>query len=327
MPPRVFFLFPLATSLSTAEPIGSIVRHDPALEQLIAPDAKIEYLAGGFTWSEGPAWEKAENRLLFSDVPNNTVHSWSEKDGLQVYLQPSGYTGPKRYSKESGSNGLAFDAQGRLISCEHGDRRVSILTKNGGKRTLADNYQGKRFNSPNDLTIHSSGAIFFTDPPYGLPKNIPDAQELEHYGVYRIDPDKTVTLVIDNLERPNGITLSPDNKTLYVAQSHRPAPHIIAYPVNDDLSLGEAKILFDATEQANQYPGMPDGLKVDTQGNIWTTGPGGVLIISPEGKLLGHILTNRRTANCAFGDDGSTLYMTADDDLLRLKVLAKGHGF
>ncbi|MDP0492358.1 MAG: SMP-30/gluconolactonase/LRE family protein [Verrucomicrobiota bacterium JB023] len=307
------------------EPVGSVNRIDDSLDRLLAPEAKLERIAEGFEWAEGPVWDKENARLLFSDVPENTVYSWSEEEGLAVYLKPSGFTGPVSLSREPGSNGLAFDARGQLLSCEHGDRRLSTLTPSGGKMTLADNYEGKRFNSPNDLAVHSSGSLFFTDPPYGLPGGAQsEFKELDHQGVYRLDPDGSVTLLIADLPRPNGVTLSPDEKTLYIAQSHRPAPHILAYPINADLGLGKGSLLFDASDLAGQYAGSPDGLKCDREGNIWSTGPGGVLIITPDGKLLGHLLTGRRTANLAWGDDGKTLYLTADSDLLRIRTLVGG---
>jgi gluconolactonase len=320
----------LSALAAHAEPstVGTIVSHDPSFDKLVAPGTKIEVLGSGFNWSEGPVWEAAANRLLFSDVPENTIFQWTAKDGIGVYMKPSGFTGPAGYGREPGSNGLAFDKDGRLLCCEHGDRRVSVLTKGGGKRTLADNYQGKRFNSPNDLVVHKSGAIFFTDPPYGLPKGPKDpTRELDFCGVFRLDPNGTVTVVDKTLERPNGIALSPDHRTLYVAQSHGPAPHVVAWPLGDDLSPGRRRVVFDASDLSKQYPGAPDGLKVDTHGNIWTTGPGGVLVISPKGKLLGHIRTGQRTANCAWGNDGSVLYMTADALLVRVQTLTKGAGW
>lgn len=318
----------IACSRAEYATTGSVLRLRPEMEQLIAPDAQIEVLASGFSWAEGPVWDQSEDRLLFSDVPNNVVHSWSEQIGLSNYLKPSGFTGPAEYSREPGSNGLAFDSQGRLLSCEHGDRRLSILTKDGGKRTLADAHEGKRFNSPNDLAVHSSGAIFFTDPPYGLAKGVDDpTREQECLGVYRWDPTGEVSLLISDLDRPNGVTLSPDEKTLYIAQSHGPKPFIFSYPLDAQLAVGKGKILFDASTLADKYPGSPDGLKVDQQGNIWSSGPGGVLILSPSGELLGRILTERRTANLAWGgEDGSVLYLTANHDLLRIQTLTQGPG-
>jgi len=308
---------------------GSIERVDPALDQLIAPGTKIEVIASGFTWSDGPVWDKKNQRLLFSDVPENTVFQWNRKNGLSVFLKPSGYTGVSDYSNEPGSNGLTFDNEGRLLFCEHGDRRVSRITKDGGgKITLADRHDGKRFNSPNDLCVHSSGMIFFTDPPYGLPERENDPRrETEAFGVYRIATDGKVTLVIPDLKRPNGVTLSPDEKTLYIAQSQSGEAWVMSYPVDEKGEVGKGKLFFDANELAKTSKGAPDGLKTDVQGNVWCTGPGGVMVINPQGKLLGRLLTGHRTANCGWGDDGSTLYLTADYYIMRVKTLTKGSGF
>lgn len=311
--------------------IGKIVRLDPALDQLIPKDAKIEVLAGGFEWSEGAVWDRADKSVLFSDIPRNAVMRWRESLGTTLFLQPAGYTGVADYGKEPGSNGLAFDAEGRLISCEHGDRRISMLTSGGGKRTLADNYQGKRLNSPNDLTIKSNGDIYFTDPPYGLPDRWEDPRrELDFCGVYRISKsDGSLTLLTKEMTRPNGIGFSPDEKTLYVAQSDPQAAIWKAFPVKADGTLGDGKVLFDATSLVGAaMKGLPDGLKVDKQGNLWATGPGGVHIFSPEGKPLGRIDTGEATANCAWGgEDGSTLYLTADMFLARVHTSTAGAGF
>ena len=202
--------------------LGRVEKLDPAFDAIVDSTAKIEVLASGFTWTEGPVWVEDDRggHLLFSDIPRNSIFRWSEKGGTELFMSPSGYTGATYYGLEPGSNGLTLDPQGRLTACEHGDRRISVLTKGGGKRTLVDNYKGKRLNSPNDLVFHSSGSIFFTDPPYGLPDRESDPRrELDFCGVYRLDTDGTLTLVSKALERPNGIGLSPDEKTLYVAQS------------------------------------------------------------------------------------------------------------
>lgn len=308
--------------------IGKVVRLDPALDVLIPKDARIEVLASGFDWAEGPAWVKDGGFLLFSDVPKNTVYKWKEKDGISVFLQPSGYTGVGEYSKEPGSNGLIINRKGELVSCEHGDRRVSVMPLSaGGKRTLADNFQGKRFNSPNDIVQHSSGAYYFTDPPYGLPKYVDDpTREIPLFGVYRIGTDGKVSIVVEDLTRPNGVAFSPDEQILYVAQSDPDAAYIMAYSVNADGSLGKGKLFFDATAMGKQgLVGLPDGLRVDVKGNVFSTGPGGVLVISPQGKLLGRIETGEATANCSFGgDDGSTLFLTADMYLCRIQTSTKG---
>lgn len=311
--------------------IGQIVRVDPRLDELIPKDARIEVLASGFTWSEGPVWVKQGSTgpyLLFSDVPQNTIFRWTEKEGLSPFLKPSGYTGVAPYGDEPGSNGLTIDGQGRLIACEHGDRRVSAmpLTGAGGKKTLADNYMGKRFNSPNDVVAHPNGSYYFTDPPYGLPKKETDpSRETEGFGVYRIAPGGTVSLITNELTRPNGIALSPDQKTLYVAQSDGANPVVMAYPLLADGSAGKGRVVFGPEGMKKQgMTGGFDGMKVDRDGNLWITGAGGVLVLSSTGTFLGHVKTGVATANCAWGDDGSTLYITADMYLCRVKTTARG---
>lgn len=311
---QVFLLFAGAVVAHAAE---SIERLDPALDTILAPDTRIETLCTGFDWSEGPVWDPEAGHLLFSDVPQNTIYRWSEgMEEAEVWMKPSGFTGPVSNRRESGSNGLTFDAKGRLVLCEHGDRRVAVLTKDGGKMTVADRYDGKRFNSPNDLAIRRNADIYFTDPPYGLPKGADP--EIPFCGVYRVTPDGAVTLLVRDLERPNGIAFSPDEKTLYVAVSHQPTVRIMAYPVKDDGTLGTGRTFLDATKLDG--PGSCDGLKVGPDGTVFATGPGGLLIITPEGKLLGRVLCGRPTANVAFGQDGRDLYLTADDRLLRVKL-------
>jgi gluconolactonase len=312
--------------------IGKVVRIDPALDKLIAPDAEIEVLSSGYMWSEGPVWVKNGGYLLFSDVPANTIYRWKEGDKMaSPFLKPSGYTGLGRYSNEPGSNGLIINQKGELVACEHGDRRVSSMPLEvGGKRTLADNFQGKRFNSPNDVIQHSSGSYYFTDPPYGLDKHENDpSRESDIFGVYRIGTDGKVSIVISDLQRPNGLAFSPDEKILYVAQSDPDRAIIMAYPVEKDGSLAKGKVFFDATSMGkiDKLKGLPDGMKIDKKGNLFATGPGGVLIISPEGKLLGRIDTNEPTANCAWGDDGGTLYITSNMYVCRIRTLVVGVGF
>lgn len=304
--------------------VGQVISLNPAFNALVDTDAKIEVLADGFQWTEGPVWVKDGNYLLFSDVKQNTIFKWKEGEGITPFLKPSGYTGRLLYSDEPGSNGLIINKKGELVACEHGDRRVSAMPlNNGGKRTLADNYQGKPFNSPNDIVQKSNGDYYFTDPAYGLPANAPR----NVLGVYRISKDKTVTLLIDDLT-PNGLAFSPDEKILYVAQSLPGSAIIMAYPVKPDGALAKGKIFFDATSMVKQgLQGLPDGLKTDIHGNIFATGPGGVLVLSATGKLLGRIDTQQPTANCAWGDDGSTLYITANMLLCRIRTKTKGAQF
>jgi gluconolactonase len=313
--------------------IGNVERLDPALDKLVPADAKMEIIGEGFSWCEGPAWVPKLNCLLFSDIPNNAIMRWDAKNGVTLYLKPAGYTGNSPRGGESGSNGLTVDADGKLILCQHGDRRVASLELTGDKQrpnfvTLASGYQGKRFNSPNDAVVHSSGAIYFTDPPYGLEKNMDDpAKELDFQGVYRIAPNGEVTLLTKEMERPNGIAFSPDEKTLYVANSHGPRPVIVAFDVKDDGTLGEGREIFNAQTLKPGLPGACDGLTVDNDGNIFATTPGGVSIFSPDGKRLGMLATGKRTSNCEFGEDGRTLFITADDLLLRVRLNTKGIGF
>jgi gluconolactonase len=330
----------LAQSISTCaaqtRPSGiarSIERFDSALDKLIPTNAEIEEIGGGFAWSEGPVWVPDGNFLLFSDIPNNALIRWDAKNGCQPYLKPAGYTGDDPRGGESGSNGLVLDRQGRLVLCQHGDRRVARLDSNWDKPeakyvTLADRYEGKRFNSPNDAVVDSNGAIYFTDPPYGLEKNVDDPKkELSFQGVYRLDPSGKLTLLTKEMERPNGIGLSPDEKTLYVANSHGPRLVIMAFPIAADGELGRGREFYSARDNAGKRPGSCDGLTVDVHGNVFATIPGGVGIFTPDGKQLGLISTNDRTANCEFGEDGSTLFICANHNLLKVKTTTKGHGF
>jgi gluconolactonase len=308
---------------------GSIERNDPALDQLLAPDAKIEKLAEGFTWSEGPVWVKREGCLLFSDVPKNAVYKW--KDGSMAateFLKPSGYTGSRPRGGEPGSNGLLLDSSGRLVLCQHGDRQVALLEKGGRFTPLAQYYHWRRFNSPNDAVYKSNGDLYFTDPPYGLEGNTNDPRkELPFSGVYRLAKDGTVTLVTAELNFPNGIAFSPDEQTLYVAVSDPEHAVWMAYDVNPYGLISSGRVFFDATSMVKEKKGLPDGMKVDKSGNLFATGPGGVLIFSPNGKHLGTINTGEPTANCNWGNDGSVLYITANDKICRIKTKTKGNRF
>ena len=308
--------------------IGKINKMDDRMDALIDPDAAIEVIASGFVWTEGPAWNKQGSYLVFSDIPRNVVMKWSETEGLSVFMKPSGYTGIEDYGREPGSNGLLFDSQGRLTLCEHGDRRVSVLTEGGGKLTLADNYRGKRFNSPNDLVYATNGNLYFTDPIYGLPDRENDSRrEMDYCGVYLLRPGGEVVLLTKDFTRPNGIGLSPDEKTLYVAQSDSAAPIWRSYPIKNDGTLGRGKVFFNAFSYKSDGVGNPDGMSIDQHGNLWATGPGGIYIFSPNGDLLGRIETGEHSSNCTWGDDGSTLYMTVDMYVCRVKTRVNGIGF
>lgn len=312
-----FLSIALVSSALAQEP--SIEKLDPALDALIAPDTKIEVIAQGFRWTEGPVWNAETNELLFSDIPNNVIHAWSDEKGLRVFMKPSGYTGISDYGREAGSNGLTFDPYGRLLLAEHGDRRISVLMKDGGKMTVVDRFGAQRLNSPNDLVVHSSDAVYFTDPIYGLPQGENDPRrELDFCGVFRTTFDGQISLISKEIERPNGIALSPDEKTLFVANSHKGKFNIYAFQLKEDGSAGEKILFFDANQLEGK--GSTDGLKVDAAGNVWTTGPGGLLVVSKEGQLLGRVLTHQPTSNVAFGGkDGKTVFLTANDRIMRFQ--------
>ncbi|QDV26865.1 SMP-30/gluconolactonase/LRE family protein [Aureliella helgolandensis] len=303
--------------------LGTVERLSPELDSLLEQDAKMEILGSGFTWTEGPVWMGgAEGHLLFSDIPRNSIFQWSQDSGIRLFMSPSGYTGVTYYGLEPGSNGLLKDLQGRLVMCEHGDRRISVLTEQGGKRTLTDNYQGKRFNSPNDAILKRNGDLYFTDPPYGLPERFTDPhREIDFCGVYRLSPDGTVTLLTKEIERPNGLAFSPDESTLYVAQSHPEHATWTSFPVQADGTLGKGHEFYDATHRVGAELGLPDGMTVDGAGNLWASGPGGIYIFSSEAKLLGRLLTGLATSNCTFGPEG-WLYVTADSHVVRIKTKA-----
>ncbi|WP_437395351.1 SMP-30/gluconolactonase/LRE family protein [Flagellimonas lutimaris] len=309
---------------------GNLVVLDDAFFDYVEENAKIEVLAEGFIWSEGPVWVKEGDFLLFSDVPQNTIFKWKDGEGLSEFLKPSGYTGVLPYSNEPGSNGLIINNDGELVACEHGDRRISKMPLvGGGKFTLADTWMGKRFNSPNDVVQASNGTYYFTDPPYGLPKQEnSETREIDAFGVFKIAPNGNVDMVVSNLTRPNGLALSPDEKILYVNQSDSNAPYIMAYNIDEDGSLDKGHIFFDATSLLESgLVGSLDGIKVAQDGTLFSTGPSGLLVITPEGKLLGRIETGQRTANCAWGEDGSVLYMTADNYLMKIQTKTLGDGF
>lgn len=305
-------------------------RLDPEVDALVPRDARLETIADGFDWSEGPVWRKSGAYLLFSDVPTNTIYRWREGEGLSVFMRPAGYTGPTPPGRELGSNGLTFDASDRLVMADHGNRQVARVDEsNFTKTTLADRYEGKRLNSPNDLVYSSRGDLYFTDPPYGLKGQHDDpAKELPFSGVYRLSSSGELTLLARDLRFPNGIALSPDERTLYVANSDPERAIWMAYDVAGDGSLSNGRVLFDATPLLRAgRQGLPDGLAVDARGNLFATGPGGVLVLAPDGRHLGTIETGTAAANCAFGDGGSTLYITADMRLLRIRLATKGAGF
>lgn len=328
---RIFFFFTIfligKTMPVASQSFGEIHRVDPRINQLIPANAKLEKLAEGFEWAEGPLWLPQEQALVFTDIPKNTIYKWKQGEGISVYLRPAGYVGEDPPGFELGANGLNLSPAGELVMCDHGNRCISQLnTQNFTKKVLADRFAGKRLNSPNDGVFKSNGDFYFTDPPYGLAGlNQNPKKELPFNGVYRLSKDGELTLLTKELTYPNGIAFSPDEKTLYVAQSDPDKAIWMAFNVKEDGTISDGRILFDATPWVKQRKkGLPDGLSVDESGNLFAAGPGGVIILSPKGEHLGTIATGEATSNCAFGDDGSVLYITADMYLCRITLSTKG---
>ena len=319
---KLLFLLLLSLQNNQEKYIGSVERLSPEINKLINSDAKIEILAKGFEWSEGPIWSKKLNSLLFSDVPNNVIYNWNEKNGLSVFAKPIGYSGKVPNNKKAGTNGLTIDSDGNLIVCMHGDRMIAKVENLNIENvsSIIESYNKKLFNSPNDLVYDSKGNLFFTDPPYGLLEGDNDKlKEIPFNGVYKLSHDGNLDLLIKNLTRPNGISISNDEKTLYVANSDNNNPIIMKYELSED-GVKNPRIFFDGKKLAKKDEGLFDGLKVHPSGNVFATGPGGVLIIKENGDHIGTIRTEVRTANCAFDDKFEYLYMTSDMYLTRIKV-------
>jgi gluconolactonase len=321
------------------ESAGSIERADPALDAIVSADAKTERIADGFKWTEGPVWIHA-GYLLFAEIPSNRIMKWTSDGNVSVFMQPSGYRGSEPFKgPESGSNGMTLDKHGRLTVAGHAARsvfRLESLQKGGQVTVLADRYEGKRLNSPNDLVYKSDGSLYFTDPPYGLQSqsDTDPLKELPFNGVFRLPaaishpagapPDNgKLQLLIKDLTRPNGIALSPDEKYLYVAVSDPNHKIWMRYDVKPDGAVTNGKIFYDAT--SSKEDGAPDGMKVDQKGNVYSTGPGGLWIFSPHGKHLGTIKLPEKVANCNWGDaDGKTLYITASSSVYRIRLKVAG---
>jgi gluconolactonase len=315
-----------ANSINEPETMGFIEKTDDELDRVLNADAVPEVIGQGYEWSEGPVWVEEHQFLLFSDVPANTIYKWTEEEGVTPYLKPSGYTGSSERGGEVGSNGLIIGNDGELLLCQHGDRRIarmdaSLTQPASAYTSLADNYRGMKFNSPNDLVQHSSGSIYFTDPPYGLEGYVDDPlREMDYQGVYRIDPDGDVTLLTDELSRPNGLAFSPDESLLYVANSDPQKAIWMVYDVTDNGGITNGRVFHDATGYVGEEPGLPDGMKVNTDGYLFATGPGGIWIFAPDARVLGKIKTGEFISNCAFDEDETTLYMTVDSYVLRLAL-------
>lgn len=326
----LFFLVPYLAACSKEKPevksVGAFERIDPAFDKIVSSDATIDIISGGYEWSEGPLWVGSQNMLLFSDVPKNTIYKWTENDGAQVYLTPSGFTGTTTTSPEPGSNGLALDDEGNLILTQCGDRRLAMMNSSVDQpkadfTTLADQFKGKRFNSPNDVTFYNYN-FYFTDPPYGLAKQMEDPEkEIPFQGVYVAPAEGDVNVIVDSLTRPNGLAFLKNKKTLIVANSDPDKAKWYAFDLTETDSVTHARVFYDATENAKTEKGLPDGLKVDSNNNIFATGPGGVWIFNADGKVLGKIkFTDFPVSNCALSSDEKTLFLTADSYIIKVTL-------
>jgi len=310
---------------SNYKTMGTVERLDAALDNIISTDAKPEIIAEGFEWSEGPLWIESHQMLIFSDVPTNTIYKWTAAKGKEIYLKPSGFTGTDSKSKEPGSNGLVLDNSGNLILCQHGDRRMARMDASIDKPeakyiTIADKYNGKRLSSPNDAIYDSFGSLFFTDPPYGLPSqdDSDPLKEISFNGVYKVKKNGELILQTDSITRPNGIALFPGEKRLLVASSDPDKPNWYVFTVAGD-TLINGQVFYSAAGQKN-VKGLPDGLKIDKNGNVFATGPGGIWIFNSEAKVLGKIKLDEATSNVALSPDEKTLYITNDMYVLRVKM-------
>jgi gluconolactonase len=309
------------------KPNSSIEILDPAALSLINPEAKQLILAEGFDWTEGPLWVEDLNALLFTDIPKNSIFKVTKNGELNLYLTPSGYTGQEARGGEVGANGLILNSEGFLVLCQHGDRRMAQMTSGVDNPkpeflTLVDSYQGRRLNSPNDGVYDLLGNLYFTDPPYGLEFNMDDpAKELNFQGIYCLKRDGEL-LLVDSISRPNGITFSPDQSKLLVANSDPKQAVWYQYDIVSPGVVENKQLFFDATEWVGKegFKGLPDGMKMHSSGTLFATGPGGVWVFDPEGKPLARILTGEATSNCALSTDEKTLFMTADNYVLKLEL-------
>jgi gluconolactonase len=312
---------PEATIAPAPKGVGSIVRLDPAIDALIPKDAIIEKVGGGFQFTEGPLW-RSDGHLWFSDVTGNVVRSITPDGQVKVLIENAGGESNAPAGSFIGPNAMIADKDGFVLLCQHTNRRIARLDKDLKQTVFLDNFQGKKFNSPNDLVYKSDGALYFTDPPYGLLKQDEDpAKQLKFNGVFRYANGK-LTVAIKDLTRPNGIAFSPDEKTLYISNSDEKHKVWMRYDVNADGSVSNGKVFADVT--AETEPGLPDGMKVDSLGNVYGSGPGGLWIFTPEGKHIGTIKPGETPANCAWADDGKTLYITATTGVYRIRLAVEG---
>jgi gluconolactonase len=298
---------------------------DAAFDALVPQEAVLEKITDDHGWAEGPVWIRDGGYLLFSDVVKNRIYKWKDGEGESIFLEHSGYTGTGPFTgPEPGSNGLAVDPSGRLVFCQHGNRTISRRESDGRVTVLVDRYQGKRINSPNDLVFKSNGDLYFTDPPFGLPHTFADtAKDLPFQGVYRLDRGGKLTLLTSELSAPNGIAFSPDERTLYVSNADRQRLVWMAFEVKPDGTLSQGRVLYDGTKSLAPRRGTADGMKVDSRGNIFGAGPGGVYVFSPAGVLLGWFDFGGNEGNVAWGEDGATLFIAANAAVYRVRLTTR----
>jgi gluconolactonase len=319
-----FALFLSGLAQDQKPAIGTIEFLSSELNSLIKKDAKVEIVAEGFQFTEGPLWLDKQKMLLFSDVPANTIYKWTEAKGKEVYLKPSGYTSAEPRGGFMGSNALSLYADGKLLICQHGDRRIASMNApiDAPKTnfvTVAGEYNGKRINSPNDLFVAGSN-IYFTDPSYGFERGAKDPKkEIPYQGVYKVDKSGRVSLLIDSIEQPNGISIFPGGKKMIISNSDDRKKRWYLYDITSNGSLANGNVFYDVSNEKGM--GGCDGLKIDKAGNVFAAGPGGIWIFTKGGKLIGRIKINGFTAaNCALTPDGKTIFITATNYLLRVKM-------
>jgi len=306
---------------------GSVERVSPMMDDIVPPGELPEIIAEGFSWTEGPLWLAEQGILLFSVIPENIVYQWSESEGLKEYLMPSGYTDTIKRGGEVGSNGLLLDPEGHLLLCQHGDRRIARMNApldnpKPDYITVADNWEGKRFNSPNDAVYNSQGDLFFTDPPYGMESGSKDPKrEMDFTGVFKLSAGGDLTLLTDEMTHPNGIALSTDESRLFVANSAGGEEgKWMVFGIKEDGTLGEGELFHDMSGKKEGDLGVPDGMEIRKDGIVFATGAGGVWVFTEEGEHLGTIKTGQRTSNCTVDDKGKYLYFTAHMYVMRIRL-------
>lgn len=322
----ILVLCAATSEAQSAKPLMTLQANDPQFNTIVSKTAKAKILANGFLWSEGPVWVERYHMFIFSDVKKNVIYKWTAEKGKEIYLSPSGYTGTIPRGGELGSNGLGLNLKGQLVICQDGDRVVSVMNAPLDKPKskfikIAAGYKGKKFDSPNDLAFLSNGDIYFTDPPYGLEKNVDDPlKEAPYQGVYRISKDGKITLLTDTISRPNGIAFFPDGKTILLSNSDPKKPYWYAYDLDKNGLFTHGRIFYSSMAASKTAAGMPDGMKIDKNGIVFATGPGGIWVFNKSGKLLGKMLFNDLVSNCALSGDQKTLYVTSNHRVLRVDL-------